>query len=199
MEAICVFCGSSPGRGPAYAAAAESVGRLLAAEGLTIVYGGARVGTMGALARAARAAGGKVVGVIPRHLVEVEAASDDLDELHRVDSMHERKTLMADLADGFVALPGGLGTLEEFAEVLTWSQLGLHAKPTGLLNVRGFYDQLLGFLDHAVAERFVRPAHRGLVLADPVPERLLDAMRGWCAPPVPKWLDGAGARAAPPR
>lgn len=198
MEAICVFCGSSPGRDPAYVAAAESVGGLLAAEGLTLVYGGAGVGTMGALARAARAAGGKVVGVIPRHLVGVEAARDDLDELHRVDSMHERKTLMADLADGFVALPGGLGTLEEFAEIVTWSQLGLHAKPTGLVNVDGFYDQLLGFLDHAVDERFVRPEHRAVVLADPDPARLLDAMRGWRAPPVPKWVDGAGERAAPP-
>lgn len=198
MEAICVFCGSSPGRDPAYVAAAEAVGRLLATEGLTVVYGGAGVGTMGALARATRAAGGKVVGVIPRHLGEVEAASADLDELHRVDSMHERKTLMAELADGFVALPGGLGTLEEFAEVLTWSQLGLHAKPTGLVNVDGFYDQLLGFLDHAAAERFVRPEHRALVLADPDPARLLDAMRGWHAPPVPKWVDGAGEHAAPP-
>lgn len=189
MRAICVFCGSSPGRTRPYLAAAEAVGRLPAAEGLTLVYGGAGVGTMGAPARAARAAGGTVVGVIPRRLVAVEAAAGDLDELHRVDSMHERKTLMADLADGFVALPGGLGTLEEFAEILTWSQLGLHAKPTGLLNVGGYYDHLLGFLDHAVDELFVRPEHRALVLADPDPARLLQTMRGWRAPPVPKWVD----------
>jgi len=189
VKAICVFCGSNPGRGPAYVEQAEQVGRLLASEGITLVYGGAGVGTMGAVSRAAMAAGGKVVGVIPRHLVEVERAPDDLHELHRVDTMHERKALMAELSDGFIALPGGLGTLEEFAEITTWSQLGLHTKPTGLLNVGGFYDHLLAFLDHAVAERFLRSQHRGLVLAAPTAEDLLHQMRGWQAPETPKWFD----------
>jgi uncharacterized protein (TIGR00730 family) len=189
VDAICVFCGSNPGREPAYVEQAEALGRLLAREGLTVVYGGAGVGTMGALAHAALDEGGKVVGVIPGHLVEVEAAPDNLHELHRVTTMHERKALMAELSDGFIALPGGLGTLEEFAEITTWSQLGLHGKPTGLLNSRGFYDHLLAFLEHAVRERFLRPEHRELVLADADPVRLLAEMRAWKAEPVPKWFE----------
>lgn len=188
MKSICVFCGSNPGRGAGYVEAAENLGRLLASEGITLVYGGAGVGTMGAVARAAQEAGGRVVGVIPDHLVQIELAPSDLHELHRVDSMHERKALMAELADGFIALPGGLGTLEEFAEVTTWSQLGLHAKPTGLLNIDGFYDHLLAFLDHAVAERFLRPENRELVLADDNAPGLLGAMRKWEATTVPKWF-----------
>ncbi|WP_017974914.1 TIGR00730 family Rossman fold protein [Actinopolyspora halophila] len=189
MDAICVFCGSNPGRDPAYLQQAEALGKLLAGQGVTVVYGGAGVGTMGVLARAALEAGGTVVGVIPDHLVEVELAPDELTELHRVETMHERKTLMAELSDGFIALPGGLGTLEEFAEIATWSQLGLHTKPTGLLNSGGFYDSLLTFLDHAVDEQFLRQPHRDLVLADADPERLLEAMRAWTAQPVPKWFD----------
>lgn len=189
MKAICVFCGSNPGRGSAYVEQAENLGRLLATEGITVVYGGAGVGTMGALARGAQEVGGKVVGVIPGHLVDVERAPDDLDELHQVETMHERKALMAGLADGFIALPGGLGTLEEFAEIATWSQLALHTKPTGLLNFGGFYDHLLSFLDHAVAERFLRPEHRELVLADHTAESLLQAMRRWQGQGVPKWFD----------
>ncbi len=187
MKTICVFCGSNPGRGDGYVEQAERLGRLLAAEGITIVYGGAGVGTMGALARAARAGGGRVVGVIPDNLTAVESAPDDLDELHRVRTMHERKALMADLAEGFIALPGGLGTLEEFAEIVTWSQLGLHAKPTGLLNAGGFYDHLLAFLDHMVNERFLKPEHRELVLARPTADELLTALRDWHGGVVPKW------------
>lgn len=192
VKSICVFCGSNPGRTPTYVGAAENLGRLLASEGITVVYGGAGVGTMGALARAARDAGGRVIGVIPRHLVEVELAPEYLDELHRVETMHERKALMAELSDGFIALPGGLGTLEEFAEIATWSQLGLHTKPTGLLNVGGFYDHLLAFLDHAVAEQFLRPEHRELVLAEHSAGDLLGAMRNWRAPGTPKWFDTPG-------
>jgi uncharacterized protein (TIGR00730 family) len=192
VKAICVYCGSNPGRGPAYVEAAGNLGRLLAAEGITVVYGGAGVGTMGTLARAAQEAGGRVVGVIPAHLVEVESAPSDLHELHRVATMHERKALMAELSDGFIALPGGLGTLEEFAEIATWAQLGLHAKPAGLLNVNGFYDPLLAFLDHAAAEGFLRPEHRALVLADRSADGLLTTMRNWRAHYVPKWFTPPG-------
>lgn len=188
MQAICVFCGSNPGRTPTYLAQAVTLGRLLAGEGITLVYGGAGIGTMGALARAAHSAGGRVVGVIPQHLIEVECAPEDLDELHRVPTMHERKALMAELADAFIALPGGLGTLEELAEIATWSQLGLHTKPLGLLNVDGFYDHLLTFLDHAVTERFLRTEHRELILTDHHANDLLAALRRWRPPGIPKWF-----------
>lgn len=188
MKSICVYCGSNPGLGSAYVEEAENLGRLLATEGITVVYGGAGVGTMGVLARAAHTAGGRVVGVIPGHLVEIEQAPDDLDELRRVGTMHERKALLAELADGFIALPGGLGTLEEFAEITTWSQLGLHSKPAGLLNINGFYDHLLAFLDHAVTQRFLRPEHRELVLADHNAKDLLHAMREWSPRSIPKWF-----------
>jgi uncharacterized protein (TIGR00730 family) len=189
VNAVCVFCGSSTGRDPTYVANAEALGRRLAGEGTTLVYGGASVGTMGAIARAALAAGGRVVGVIPANLDRVELAAEGLTELHRVGSMHERKAMMAELADGFVALPGGLGTLEETAEIATWSQLGLHTKPLGLLNTAGFYDGLLAFLDHATAQGFVRPEHRTLLLADDDPAALLDRMRAWRPAPSPKWVD----------
>ena len=155
LRSVCVFCGSNPGRRPEYQAAAAALGRLLAGRGIRVVYGGAHVGTMGALADAVLAAGGEITGVIPAQLVAAEVAHPGLADLRVVGSMHERKATMASLADGFIALPGGIGTLEEFAEVVTWSQLGLHAKPTGLLNVLGYYDDLLRFLDHAVAERFL--------------------------------------------
>ena len=160
MRSVCVFCGSNPGRRPEYLAGAADLGRVLAARGIRVVYGGAHVGLMGALADAVLAAGGEIVGVIPGLLVDAEVAHPGLSDLRVTGSMHERKALMADLSDGFIALPGGLGTLEEFAEIVTWAQLGLHAKPTGLLNLLGYYDGLLGFLDHATAERFVRPDHR---------------------------------------
>lgn len=193
MRAVCVFCGSSPGRRPEYLAAAASLALTLAGRGIRIVYGGAHVGTMGAVADAALAAGGEVVGVIPRHLVAAEVAHDGLTELHVVESMHERKARMAELSDGFIALPGGLGTLEEFAEVTTWAQLGLHAKPTGLLNVLGYFDRLLEFLDHATAERFLPAGHRDLVLSHTEPPALLSTMEHWQAPRIPKWIEQEGA------
>ncbi len=193
MRSVCVFCGSNPGRRPEYLAGAAGLGRDLARQGIRMVYGGAHVGTMGALADAALAAGGEVIGVIPGHLVAAEVAHQGLTELRIVDSMHERKALMATLADGFIALPGGLGTLEEFAEVTTWSQLGLHAKPTGLLNLLGFYDSLLSFLDHVTAERFLRPEHRDLVIARSDPAELLAAMDQWTRPASHKWIDADGS------
>ena len=190
LRSVCVFSGSSPGARPSYTETATALGREIAERGLRLVYGGASVGLMGAVADAALAAGGEVVGVIPQHLVDREVAHDGLTELRVTGSMHERKALMADLADGFVALPGGLGTLEELAEVLTWSQLGLQSKPCGLLDVEGFFDPLLAFLDHTVAERFVSTEHRALVLAADRPDALLDLLAGW-RPGVPetKWLD----------
>jgi uncharacterized protein (TIGR00730 family) len=195
LRSVCVFCGSSPGRRPEYAAGAGELGRLLAGRGIRVVYGGAHIGTMGALADAVLAAGGQITGVIPAQLAEAEVAHRGLADLRVTGSMHERKATMASLADGFIALPGGIGTLEEFAEVVTWSQLGLHAKPTGLLNVLGYYDDLLRFLDHAVAERFLRPAHREMILASPGPEALLAAMARWRPEPgaAAKWMDADGA------
>jgi uncharacterized protein (TIGR00730 family) len=184
-----VFSGSSPGARPEYAAAATALGTELAGRGLRVVYGGAGVGLMAKVADAALAAGGEVIGVIPQRLVGSEIAHRGLRELRVTGSMHERKATMAELSDGFVALPGGLGTLDEFAEVLTWSQLGLHSKPCGLLDVGGYYGLLLAFFDHAVAERFVRAEHRAMVLADTAPGRLLDAMQRWSPPAVGKWLD----------
>ena len=192
MQAVCVFCGSNPGRRPEYLAGAASLARLLAGQGIRIVYGGAHVGTMGALADAGLAAGAEVVGVIPQHLVAAEVAHPGLSRLHVVGSMHERKALMAQLSDAFIALPGGLGTLEEVAEIITWSQLGLHAKPAGLLNLLGYYDNLLRFLDHAAAERFLRPEHRRLIMAEPEPSALLAALASWRPPHSHKWLNADG-------
>ena len=190
LRSVCVFSGSSPGARPSYTETATALGREVATRGLRLVYGGASVGLMGAVADAALAAGGEVVGVIPQHLVDREVAHDGLTELRVTGSMHERKALMADLADAFVALPGGLGTLEELAEVLTWSQLGLQSKPCGLLDVEGFFDPLLAFLDHTVTERFVSTEHRALVLAADRPDALLDLLAGWRpGAPGAKWLD----------
>jgi uncharacterized protein (TIGR00730 family) len=195
LRSVCVFCGSNPGRRPEYLAGAATLGRLLAGRSIRVVYGGAHVGTMGALADAVLAAGGEITGVIPAQLAEAEVAHRGLPDLRVVGSMHERKAAMAELADGFIALPGGVGTLDEFAEVVTWSQLGLHAKPTGLLNLLGYYDDLLRFLDHAVAERFLRPAHRDIVLADADPAGLLALMAQWRpeAGAAVKWMDANGA------
>jgi uncharacterized protein (TIGR00730 family) len=176
LKRVCVYCGSHSGSRAAYAQAARAMGEALAQRGIGVVYGGGRVGLMGALADAALAAGGSVTGVIPRALVSREIAHLDLKDLRVVDSMHERKALMAELADAFIALPGGFGTLEEFCEVLTWAQLGLHHKPCGLLNVAGFYDSLLSFFDHAAAEDFIRDLHRGQVVVESDLERLLDAL-----------------------
>jgi len=176
MRRVCVFCGSSTGGRPAYAEAARRLGRLLAERGLGLVYGGGHVGLMGVLADAVLGKGGEAVGVIPRALVDKELAHAGLTELRVVTTMHQRKALMADLADGFAALPGGFGTGDELFEVLTWSQLGLHAKPIGLLNVDGFFNPLLAWLDHTVREGFVRPEHRRLLLEAADPGQLLDAL-----------------------
>ncbi|WP_433508429.1 TIGR00730 family Rossman fold protein [Pseudonocardia halophobica] len=179
MKRLCVFCGSNVGRGRSYLDAARELGRLLARQEITLVYGGAGVGTMGALADATLEAGGEVIGVIPQQQTGEEMAHQGLTELHVVESMHERKAMMSELADGFVALPGGLGTLEEFAEALTWAQLGLHRKPTGLLDANGYYSLFLAFLDHAVAEGFLRPTDRQLVLAGRDPDALVRELQRW--------------------
>ena len=191
MQSVCVFAGSSSGARTEYAIGATRLGAAIAARGWTLVYGGGNVGLMRAVADAALAAGGRVVGVIPRGLMVKELAHEHLSELHVVASMHERKALMAALAGGMVALPGGFGTLEEWFEVLTWSQLGLHLKPCGLLNVAGYYDPLLQLLDHMVSEQFVKGAHRDMIIASSSCEELLDAMRNFQPPAVPKWIDRA--------
>ena len=176
MRSLCVFCGSNPGIDPVYVAAAGEVGRTLAQRGVRVVFGGGRVGMMGAVADAARAAGGQVTGVIPRDLMEREIGHTGLDDLRIVGSMHERKALMAELSDGFIALPGGIGTLEELFEVYTWAQLGLHAKPLGLLDVAGFYSGLAGFLDHLVEQGFLRAETRAALVVGDDLGALLSAM-----------------------
>jgi uncharacterized protein (TIGR00730 family) len=186
---ICVFCGSSPGARECYAAAAISLARHLAANSIGIVYGGGKVGLMGALADAALDAGGDVIGVIPQSLVEKELSHARISDMRVVGSMHERKALMAELSDAFIALPGGYGTFEEFCEVLTWTQLGLHRKPCGILNVEGYYDQLLGLFDHAVAEQFLKPVHRHMVISDSSPESLVKSLLEYQLPFVDKWID----------
>lgn len=188
MKRVCVFCGSSRGVRPEYEAAARELGRELVARGMGLVYGGARVGLMGAVADAVLAAGGEAIGVIPRALQEKEVGHTGLTALHVVGSMHERKAMMADLAGGFVALPGGFGTFEEFFEVLTWSQLGFHPKPCGLLNVANYYAPLLALADHGVAEGFIRPEHRDLVLTSTDPASLLDRMAAFRPPSASKWI-----------
>lgn len=188
MRSVCVFCGSSSGNDPAYRATATDVGQTLAAGGITLVYGGGRVGLMGILADAALAAGGRVIGVIPEPLAAKEIAHSGLTKLHLVRSMHERKALMMELSDGFIALPGGFGTLEEFFEVLTWGQLGIHRKPCGLLNVAGYYDPLVAFLDSATDRGFLSAEHRRLVLEDTSITRLLSAMRAYRPMVAPKWV-----------
>ncbi|HLK59830.1 MAG TPA: TIGR00730 family Rossman fold protein [Chthonomonadaceae bacterium] len=189
MKRICVFCGSSPGARAIYNETAREVGALLARREIGLVYGGAQVGVMGAVANGVLQAGGEVIGIIPRSLVRKEVAHPGLEDLRIVGSMHERKAQMADLADGFLALPGGCGTFEELFEILTWAQIGIHCKPIGLLNVADYYAPLLALLDHAVAERFIRPEHRGLLLADTDPERLLDAMERYEPLFAEKWMD----------
>ncbi len=186
---LCVFCGSSPGRNPDFADAARTLGVALAARDIGVVYGGGNVGLMGVVADATLAAGGRVTGVIPHALVTRELAHRGLTRLHVVNSMHERKALMARLSDGFIALPGGFGTLEEFCEAVTWTQLGVHAKPCGLLNVAGFYDGLLTFVEHAMQEAFLRPTHRQIIVAEATPAALIDRMLGWEAPAVARWID----------
>jgi uncharacterized protein (TIGR00730 family) len=189
LQTVCVFCASSPGANPIHAESAREFGTLLAQSGRRLVYGGGNTGLMGALADAALAAGGEVIGVMPRHLVDHEVAHRGLTRLEVVGSMHERKQRLADLADGFVGLPGGLGTLEEFTEIWTWGQLGLHHKPYGLLNVAGYYSPFLSFLDHAVSERFVRPEHRAMVRVAETPASLIQEMERARPTVLPKWID----------
>ena len=189
LNRICVFTGSSPGARADYKRAAEALGHELAHRGLTVVYGGARVGLMGILADAALNSGGEVIGVIPEPLRNREIAHGNLTELRVVGSMHERKQTMVTLSDGFIALPGGYGTLEEFTEVLTWAQLGLHKKPCGLLNIHGYYDHFIALLDHAVAERFVTREHRDMLVTGTSPKELLEQFAAYQPPVVTKWLD----------
>jgi uncharacterized protein (TIGR00730 family) len=189
LRRVCVYCGSNPGNDERYAAATVALAEAIVAAGCGLVYGGASVGLMGLVADTALAAGGEVVGVIPQDLSDREIAHTELTRLHVVDTMTERKTLMADLSDAFVALPGGYGTLDELFEVLTWSQLGIHAKPAGLLDVAGYWTGLTGFLDHAVVEGFLRPAHRSMLLVDDDPSRLLHRLADWTAPTVTKWAE----------
>ena len=188
LKRVCVYCGSSAGKDPAYIAAAHALGTVLLRHNIGLVYGGACVGLMGAIADTVLHGGGEVLGVMPQSLVDKEVAHQGLTELRVVDSMHERKALMAELSDGFIALPGGLGTLEEILEVLTWAQLGFHHKPCGLLNVQGYYDGLRDFLKRASDERFVRPEHRDLLLVEQQPEAMLGAMLAYEPLQLDKWL-----------
>jgi uncharacterized protein (TIGR00730 family) len=189
IRRLCVFCGSNPGRAPAYRSLAARLGQTLARRSIVLVYGGGRVGLMGALADGALQAGGEVIGVIPQALLDREIGHRGLTELRVVGSMHERKASMAELADGFVALPGGIGTLEELFEVWTWAQLGLHAKPCGLLDVDRFFAPLVGFLDHLVVTGFVSPAHRAMLVTAASPDELLSGFESYQAPKVGKWVE----------
>jgi uncharacterized protein (TIGR00730 family) len=190
VRRVCVFCGSSPGARPAYAEAAEELAALLVANGIGVVYGGGGVGLMGRLADAVLARGGEITGVIPDALVDREIGHPGVRDMRTVGSMHERKALMAELSDAFVALPGGIGTLEELVEVFTWSQLGLHRKPSGLLDVEGYYEELAAFLDHAVRERFLREEHRSTLIVEREPAALLERLRAYEPEAIqPKWID----------
>jgi len=189
FKRICVYCGSSGAAAPAYYESARAVGTLLAERGIGVVFGGGRVGMMGAVADGALAVGGQVIGVIPQKLEALEVSHRGLTELIVVDSMHARKTIMAHLSDAFIALPGGWGTLEEVFEVTTWSQLNYHLKPVGLLNVGGYYDRLLEFIGHAVAEGFIRPEHRGLMVHASEPATLLAMLETTEVPQLGKWID----------
>ena len=188
---VCVFCGSNPGARPEYETAAQEMGRALVDRGLGLVYGGGRAGLMGTVADAVLDAGGEVIGVIPEALMGKEVGHRELTELHVVDTMHTRKAMMADMASAFVAMPGGFGTFEEICEVITWSQLGFHPKPCGLLNIRGFYDPMLALFDHAVAEGFVKQAHREMVLVENDPNRLLCRFERFVPATVGKWIGRA--------
>ena len=188
MKRICVFCGSHPGAQPEYRQAAIDFAEVLAARQVGLVYGGASLGLMGLVANTMLARGGEVIGVIPRMLVDREVAHRKLTELREVNSMHERKALMAELADGFATLPGGFGTLEEFTEVVSWRLLGLHQKPCGLLNVGGYFDRLLQFLDYAVSQQFIKPVHRAHILVEQYPAQLVDRLEHNFAEPNRRWI-----------
>ena len=189
MQSVCVFCGSSQGTDPAYTEAARSLGRTLAEANVRLVFGGGHVGLMGVISNAALEAGGEVIGIIPKSLVERELAHPNLADLRIVGSMHERKAMMSDLSEGFIMLPGGTGTLEEFFEVLTWAQLGEHEKPCGILNVSGYYDPLIAVFDHMVDKGFLSASNRSLVLVESEPERLLQRLDHYQPPETPKWID----------
>ncbi len=186
MEKITVYCGSSPGKNKKFHQAARELGKVLAERGITLVYGGGSVGLMGILARSVIDHGGQVIGVIPKVIADMEVAFTDLQDLRVVEDMHSRKKLMADLADAFITLPGGMGTIEELMEILTWAQLGFHHKPCGILNIDGFYDQLLSFLDRLVEDQFVAPEHRSMLLIDQNPEGLLDKFLVYKPPQIDK-------------
>lgn len=188
IKSVCIYCGSSLGNRPEYAEQAAVLSRTLVRNGISIVYGGARVGIMGVIADTTLAEGGKVVGVIPRALVEKEVAHQGLSKLHVVESMHERKALMAELSDGFIALPGGMGTLDELFEVLTWAQLGFHSKPCGVLNVSSYYDQLLSFISMASSEGYIRPQHRDMLIVSDSPDELIALFESYRPPEVKKWI-----------
>lgn len=188
MKSVCVYCGSNEGRRTVYAEAARGLGRALVERGLDLVYGGASVGIMGVIADTVLGLGGRVTGVMPESIVRKEVAHRGLTELRVTSSMHERKMTMAGLSDAFVALPGGIGTLEEVFEVWTWAQLGLHARPCGVLNVAGYYDGLVAFLDHTVAEGFVKDANRSMLIVSEEPADLLDRFEAYRAPAVEKWI-----------
>jgi uncharacterized protein (TIGR00730 family) len=189
LKNICVYCGSSPGSRDAYATNARALAEALVSRNIGLVYGGASIGIMGAVADHVLRLGGKAVGVIPEALMSKEVAHYQLTELHVTRSMHERKIRMAELSDGFIALPGGLGTLEELFEIWTWAQLGFHQKPCGLLNVEGYYDPLIEFLDHAVTEQFVKDAHRAMLIMESEPKTLLDRFANYQPPIVKTWVD----------
>jgi uncharacterized protein (TIGR00730 family) len=188
MKRICVYCGSNPGRNPDFLRAAEALGQALVGRGLGLVYGGASIGVMGAVANAVLAHGGEAIGVIPEALHEKEITHTGLSEQYIVATMHERKALMAELSDGFIALPGGWGTFEEIFEALTWAQLGIHRKPCGLLNVSGYYDHLGAFLEHAIEQQFVKPECRAMLMISQDPQGLLEQFAAYDPPVVKKWI-----------
>ena len=188
MKRVCVFCGSSIGNNRAYTEYAVTLGKLLAAKNIGLVYGGGHVGLMGVIADAVLAAGGEVTGVIPHALDDREIAHPGLTDLRIVDSMHTRKAMMAELSDAFIAMPGGVGTFEEIFEAITWTQLGVHRKPCGFLNVGGFYTPLIAFIDQAVSEGFIKPVHRSMIVVDDNPERLVNTLSEIDLPDVPKWI-----------
>lgn len=189
MHSICIFCGSNTGKGQVYAEATRAVVSVIAAAGIRIIFGGGRIGLMGVVAETALAAKAHVIGITPRRLLERELVHTGLTELHVVDSMHERKVMMAGMADAFIMLPGGMGTLDEMFEMVTLNQLGVQHKACGVLNVAGFYDRLTDFVDHAVAEGFIRAEHRDMMLVDDDPARLIARLRTWSLPAVSKWMD----------
>lgn len=189
MKHICVYCGSSAGRLEVYAEGARALARALVERDLGLVYGGASIGLMGLVADSVLQLGGRAVGVIPQALARKEVAHKGLSELHVTQSMHERKTLMAELSDGFIAMPGGIGTFEEIFEIWTWAQLGIHSKPCGLLNVAGYYNALTTFLDHAAAEQFLKPQHCSLLIVEKEPNALLNRFVSYQPPSVQKWLE----------